>query len=63
MNETLQLLDTTRTYLSQSIDMIEILTLTCSQDINGPLEIMKRDLERLCDQIDNHLSHETSSPL
>lgn len=59
MEEANKLLDETLKHLSQSIDMIDMMTIACTtldkSDIIGPLEILKRDFQSLYFQIDEYL--------
>lgn len=53
------LLDETLKHLSQAIDMIDMMSVACTtldkSDMIGPLEILKRDLQSLYFEIDQHL--------
>lgn len=59
MEEANKLLDETLKHLSQSIDMIDMMTIACTtldkSDMIGPLEILKRDFQSLYFQIDEYL--------
>ena len=53
------LLDETLQHLSQAIDMIDMMSVACTtldkSDMIGPLESLKRDLQSLYFQIDQHI--------
>ncbi len=50
-----ELLEETLKHLSQAIDMLEMMSISSHDEMIGPLEILKRDLESLYFKINNQL--------